>query len=401
MDSIKQTLLDGMTDVIGWRRMLHQHPELSHREYRTAAFVSEQLTSYGIEVKTGCGAWDGGPGAVVGLLRGGHPGPTVALRADMDALPMQDEKEVPYRSQVAGVMHACGHDAHTANLLGVARALGAHREQLHGNVKFIFQHAEETHPGGAKFLVDEGVLDDVDVIYGVHLWSLFPLGEVHCSGGAVMATAEEFVIRVQGKGGHAAQPHLCVDALLIGAQMALNLQTIVSRSIDPIESCVVTVGSIHAGSSFNVIADTCEIKGTVRTFNEAERDVAERRLREIAEHTAAMHGATAEVLYKGGFCSVINDRDEAARCRKVSAEWFGVEKSKPLKPIMAGEDFAFYLQERPGCFMFVGARNEQTGCHFEHHHPKFDLDERSFEYAALLLIGMTLDYMDEYRRRHA
>ncbi len=385
------------TEVIQWRRMLHQFPEVSHNEHKTSRFIAEQLRSFGIEVTTGVGKWQDGPGAVIGYLRGGHDGPTVALRADMDALPIRDEKTVAYRSQVTGVMHACGHDGHTANLLGVAKTFAAHREHLRGHIKFIFQHAEETYPGGAKMLVDAGVLDDVDVIYGVHLWSQFKTGEIHCAAGEIMATAEEFLIEIQGKGGHAAQPHMSVDALVVGAQLVLNLQTIVSRSIDPIESCVVTVGSLQAGQNFNVIADTCTLKGTVRTFRESTRALAEQRVKAIALHTGSLFGADVRVDYKGGFSSVVNDTHEADRCKQVVQKVFGRGRYKELRPIMAGEDFAFYLEKKPGCFMFVGARNEEKECIHDHHHPKFDFDENALVDAAKLLVSMTLDY---FRQEH-
>ncbi len=397
MDAMFAMLDRIMPEIVTWRRMLHQQPEVSHQEHKTAAFIANTLRSFGfIEVTEGVGRYKDGPGAVIGLLRGGAPGPTVALRADIDALPLPDEKTVEYRSQVEGTMHACGHDGHTANLLGVAKVFIEHRHALRGNVKFIFQHAEETYPGGAKMLVDAGVLDDVDVIYGIHLWSLFPTGEVHCAAGEIMATAEEFEIDIVGRGGHAAQPHNSVDALLVGAQTVLNLQTIVSRNIDPIESCVVTIGVIEAGENFNIIADRCKIKGTVRTFIEPVRALAERRVREIAEQTAALYGATAHVDYKGGFSSVVNDEYESLRCLRVSADLFGKPRTRKLKPIMAGEDFAFYLEQKPGCFMFVGAGNEAKQCHYDHHNRKFDFDEDALPTAGRLLIGMVLDYMREH-----
>jgi amidohydrolase len=240
------------------------------------------------------------------------------------------------------------------------------------------------------------VLDEVDVIYGIHLWSLFPTGEIHCAPGEIMATAEEFQIEIQGRGGHAAQPHKSVDALLTGAQLVLNLQTIVSRNMDPIESCVVTIGQMQSGKNFNIIADTCSIKGTVRTFKESMRALAERRVHEIATHTAALYGATATVDYKGGFSSVVNDEYEAARCTRVSTSLFGKERTRTLKPIMAGEDFAFYLEKKPGCFIFVGAGNQAKECVYDHHHPKFDFDEDALPIAGRLMIAMVLDYMNDH-----
>lgn len=374
--------------MVEWRRHLHRFPELSFQEKQTSAFVARLLTEWGIEVRTNVGGY-----GVVGKIAGLHPGPTVALRADMDALPIQDEKACAYTSSVPGVMHACGHDAHTAALLGAAKLFSENRDRLHGNVVFLFQPAEEVSPGGAKPMIEEGALDGVDVIYGVHLWTPFPAGYVYSASGPVMAAADEFVIHIRGKGGHAGLPHETVDSIVIGSQLVVNLQTVVSRSIDPTEPCVISVGKIQAGTGFNVIAETCTITGTVRSFHTKTRDRIVERMRTICEATATMFGAEIKLDYKNGYPPVVNHPDEAERFQRVASELFGSEQVRRSPLIMAGEDFAYYVQRIPGCFIFVGAGNEAQGIAAPHHHPKFDIDESAMLQACKLLIGMTENYM--------
>ncbi|MFD0697191.1 M20 family metallopeptidase [Paenibacillus sp. GCM10027628] len=375
-------------EMVGWRRYLHQNPELSFHEYRTAEFVANHLRSWGIEVRTQVGG-----NGVVGLLRGTGQGPTVALRADMDALPIQDEKNSAYRSLVSGVMHACGHDAHTSTLLGIAKVASQHREKLKGNLVFLFQHAEETTPGGANAMIQDGALEGVDAVFGVHLWTPFPVGHVFAKAGPMMAAPDEFTIRIQGKGGHGGLPHQAVDSIHVGSQLVVNLQSIVSRQVDPVEPCVVSIGSFHAGSSFNVIAETSTLSGTVRTFNSGlQKDVKE-RMERITDSTCRMFQASYVFDYKMGYPPVVNDMNEAERFFKVGTELFGEEAVHESPLIMAGEDFSYYLHQKPGCYMFVGAGNEEAGIIHPHHHPKFDIDERSMLNSARLLLGMALDYM--------
>lgn len=388
--NLEQKLEQRFADIVAWRRHLHMHPELSYREQETARFVAEHLIAMGIETRSGVGGY-----GVVGKLRGGLPGPTVALRADMDALPIQDEKRVEYASQVPGVMHACGHDAHTASLLGVASLLSDCREELRGDVVFLFQPAEEVCPGGARAMIADGALEGVDVVYGVHLWTPFPVGGIYTGAGPIMAAPDEFVIRITGKGGHGALPHETVDSIVVGAHLIVNLQTIASRSINPADPCVVSVGSLHAGTSFNVIAETCVISGTVRTFLPEVKRRVKQRIEEIAAHTCATFGATCELEYVDGYPAVVNDAGEAQRGLRVAERLFGVEHAKPLPLIMAGEDFSYYLQEVPGCFLFVGAGNPDKGADAPHHHPKFDIDEDAMKRSVLLLAGLCLDYQNE------
>ncbi|QGQ96961.1 amidohydrolase [Paenibacillus psychroresistens] len=375
--------------MIQWRRYLHQHPELSYQESQTAAFVAGHLQQLGLQVQA-----DVGGHGVIGLLVGDLPGPTVALRADMDALPIQDEKTNEYASQVPGVMHACGHDAHTSTLLGLAYIFSEMRSTLAGSIKFIFQPAEEVSPGGALPLIQNGVLDDVDVIFGVHLWTPFPVGKVYSKAGPFMAAADEFSVEIQGKGGHGGLPHETIDSVMIGAQLVTSLQTIVSRNVNPTEPAVVSVGSIHAGKSFNVIAERCSLLGTVRTFNSEVRDQIQKRMKDMSHSICEAYGASCEFDYKVGYPPVSNHAKEAERFFKVGKEIFGSEATLESPLIMAGEDFAYYLQKVPGIFMFVGAGNADKGVWAPHHHPSFDIDEESMRNAALLLAGMALDYFE-------
>ncbi|UQZ87226.1 N-acyl-L-amino acid amidohydrolase [Paenibacillus konkukensis] len=370
-------------EMVGWRRYLHQHPELSYQETETAAYVARHLREWGLDVETGVGG-----GGVVGRLRGGAEGPTIALRADMDALPIQDEKTCEFASKVKGVMHACGHDAHTATLLGVAKIMAEHREEWKGNMVFLFQHAEELSPGGAHAMIEQGALEGVDFVYGIHLWTPFPVGTVYSKPGAMMAAADEFEITIKGKGGHGGLPHETIDSIAVASHLVVNLQTIVSRSVDPTQPCVVSVGSFHSGTGFNVIAEKAVLIGTVRTFDPELRMQVKERLETYVEQTCRMFGADHAVEYKLGYPPVVNDAGEVERFYRAGASVAPVQTS-PL--IMAGEDFAYYLHHRKGCFMFVGAGNPELGITHPHHHPKFDIDESSMAIAAKLFISMAAD----------
>ncbi|MEX1030643.1 MAG: amidohydrolase [Paenibacillaceae bacterium] len=378
-------------DMVRYRRQLHENPELSYQEHHTSTFIRALLESWGIEIIQGA------PGtAVIGRIVSERSGPTVALRADIDALPIQDQKQCAYSSKVSKVMHACGHDAHTAVLLELAHWFTDHPEDWSGQILFVFQHAEEVCPGGAIGIVGSGVLDQVDVMYGVHLWTPFPVGHVYGAAGSVMAAADEFEIVVTGKGGHGGLPHTAIDSVLVGSHLVVNLQSIVSRSVNPTEPCVVSVGVIQAGTAFNIIADQCLLKGTVRTFNEEVRLEVRARLALIVKETAAMFGAQAVLEYRDGYPSVINDANEAIRFNDAATAVFGAEHVHEAPRLMAGEDFSYYLQKIKGCYMFVGAGNVEKGIIYPHHHPQFDIDEEAMEQAAILLGTMTLDYMQEF-----
>jgi len=372
-------------DLVQFRRDLHMYPELSFQEVNTPRKIADTLRALGLEVKTGVGG-----NGVVGLLRGGKPGKTVALRADFDALPIQDEKEVAYKSRIPGVMHACGHDVHTAALLGVARVLGEVKEELEGNVVFIHQFAEEKLPGGAMSMIEDGCLDGVDVIYGAHVWSTDPIGTVGVGEGPLMAASDFFEIEIFGKGGHGAYPHLAVDPLVVGSQLVLNLQQIVSRCVNPLKPAVVTVGSIHGGQAANVIPHSVTITGTVRSFDEDVRDLIEESIRQITLSTCEGAGATSRLEYTRGYPALVNHAKETKKIEELAKTLVGEENVKRMEPVMGGEDFSYYLQKVPGTFFFVGGQNQEIGASYPHHHPKFDVDERSMLTIGKLFISAVL-----------
>jgi amidohydrolase len=381
-------LENNYNELIAWRRHLHQHPELSFEEKNTSTFIAEQLKSFDIEVRTNVGG-----NGVLGFLQGGEPGRTIAFRADFDALPIQDEKETPYKSKVPGVMHACGHDGHTSTLLGVARVLSKFRSELKGSLVFIFQHAEEKPPGGAKFMIEDGCLDNVEAVYGVHLSSEIPLGRIGLKEGPAMAAVDAFTIKVQGKGGHGARPHTTVDSIVVGSQIVSGLQQIVSRRINPIQSAVVTVGIFQAGTAFNVIADKARIEGTVRTFDKQVRQQIEDEIRIIVKGLCEASHAQYDIDYLNGYPPLINAKLESDRVRGIIGDVFGPETFLELQPVMGAEDFAYYLEKKPGAFIHVGARNDDEKTHYPHHHPRFDFDERAMLKSAKVFLALAVDYL--------
>lgn len=372
-------------EMVERRRYLHQHPELSFHEVETPNYIASRLEELGIEVRRNVG----GRG-VVGTIRGGKPGKTVALRADFDALPIQDEKTVDYRSTVPGVMHACGHDGHTATLLAVAEVLASQKEQLTGNVVLIHQHAEEVVPGGAREMIADGCLEGVDVIFGTHLWSTTTLGTIGTRVGPVMAAADKFELTLFGRGGHGAKPHETIDAVVLGATIVKELQSIVSRRLDPLQQAVLTIGTLHAGNTFNVIADRAQLTGTVRTFDEtvAQKIVSEmeRTIKGICDAA----GATYTFHYETGYPAVINDLVETRFLEAVARDVIGDTSVFEIDPTMGGEDFAYYLKEVPGTFFFTGAGDAS---HYPHHHPRFDFEEPAMVDAAKILVEATLRYL--------
>lgn len=374
--------------IIAWRRHLHQHPELSFQETNTPAFIAEQLAGFDIEVKTGVGG-----NGVVGYLQGGEPGPTIAFRADFDALPIQDEKETPYKSTVPGVMHACGHDGHTAALLGVARVLGKFRSELRGNVRFLFQHAEEKPPGGAKFMIEDGCLDGVDAVYGIHLSSDIPYGLAGLREGPAMAAADAFEVTIAGKGGHGAKPHTTVDPILIGSQIVVGLQQIVSRRVSPVQSAVVTVGMFQGGTAFNVIPNKVSLAGTVRTFDKELRESIKEEIGSVINGLCAAYHAKPEIRYTYGYPALVNAKEETARAQKLIRLALGEDSFLELEQAMGAEDFAYYLEHRPGAFIHVGARNEDERTQYPHHHPRFDIDERALLQSGKLFLAIAADYL--------
>jgi len=380
---MNETVKQQFEDMVQWRRTLHQHPELSYQERETANFVAEKLESFGIEVRSGLGGH-----GLIGTVRGALPGRVIALRADMDALPIQEENDVPYRSTRNGVMHACGHDGHTATLLEVARYFADRKEILEGEIRLLFQASEEVCPGGARPMIDNGALDGVDAIYGVHLWTPIPVGTVASVGGPMMASTDEFFIDITGRGGHGGMPHEAVDSVIAASALVMQLQTVVSRSVDPLRPAVLSIGTINGGTAQNVVAEKTRITGTVRTFDESTRALIRRRIESMSVQVAEAYGASANVDYLVGYPALVNDSQEAKRFFEVAPKVLPDFKVETATPLMPAEDFAYYLQERPGCFMLVGAGNAEKGFIYPHHHPRFDFDEAAMMAAASLLIGM-------------
>jgi len=358
--------------VVADRRYLHQHPELGMQEENTSRFVAERLREFGIETTTGVAKT-----GVVGLLHGKGPGKTVLLRADMDALPMDELNDVPYKSQTPGVMHACGHDAHTAMLLGVARLLSERREEFVGTVKFIFQPSEEAPPGGAKPMIAAGVMENphVDAAFGVHIGQDLPVGTIGVCAGPMNAASDGFVATIKGVGGHAARPHGGVDPIVVAAQCIGALQTLVSREVNPLRQAVITVGSLHAGTVSNVIPEEAIMKATVRTFDAGVRQHLAERIPALLKGIAAAMRAEADVQYRFGYPALVNDPEMTELVRGVARELVGPEKTIEREPGMGGEDMAYFLQEVPGCFFRIGSRNPERGLVYGHHQQRFDIDD--------------------------
>lgn len=383
MNDLKQYIVKRSEELFekirGYREHLHRHPELSYQEFETMKFVSGRLTELGIEHQAGVG----GTG-VVGIIRSSqHPDdmPAVGLRADMDALPIREENEVPYKSVVDGVMHACGHDVHTSVLLGAAEILNELKEQLPHPVKLIFQPGEEKNPGGASLMIRDGVLNKpaVKSIYALHVFPDFPVGRTGFKGGLYMASCDEVYITVHGKGGHGATPHQCVDPIAIGAELILNLQTIISRKCDPKIPCVLSFGHFEALGATNVIPSKAVLKGTFRTMNEAWRAEAlqliEKQVRAIVEG----NGGELEIEISKGYPFLENDEQLTEELKRKAIDLLGENNVEDLPIRLTAEDFSFYAQEIPACFFRIGVRNEQKGILFGVHHPRFDIDAEALK----------------------
>lgn len=374
-------------EVIDTRRDFHAHPEIGFHEVRTSGIVADRLRALDIEVKTGVAKT-----GVVGLLRGGQPGPTVLLRADMDCLPITEANEVDYKSQNPGFMHACGHDAHTAMLLGVARVLAAKRATLRGSVKFIFQPAEED-PGGAELMIAEGVLEDphVDACFGLHVWNDFPCGQVGVLDGPCMANTGVWTARIIGKGGHGAAPESTVDPIVAGAHCVTALQSVVSRNVDPLEPAVVTVGMFHAGQAMNIIPTEAVLTGTFRSFNDESHALLEKRIEEVVRGTAGALGATVDWDYHRGYPATINNPEMCDLVRAAAADVVGVENVLRPNPTMGGEDMAYFLRERPGCFFWLGSAPAEDS--FPGHNPRFNIDENCLALGVRIMVGVVEPYL--------
>ena len=385
INKINQTIEEHFSEMVEIRRYLHQHPELSFKEYKTAAFIANYYDKLGIPYRKNVGG-----NGVIATLTGGLPGKTIAFRADFDALPIHDEKDVPYRSQVDGVMHACGHDGHTAILLTLAKVLQKFQDQLPGNVVFLHQHAEERTPGGARSMIDDGALDNVDVVFGAHLWATEELGVLQTSKNVLMAGADRFEITIQGKGGHGAVPHQTKDAVVIGAEIVLSLQKIISRQLDPLATAVLTIGKFDAGNDFNIIADQAKLIGTVRYLQQDVQTQMMNDMERIINGICLSHGCSYEMDYEKGYPPLINHETEAEVVRQAASKIEDLKMVEEIQPMMSSEDFSYYLLEKPGAYFFIGAK--KAGHDYPHHHPKFDFDERVMPMIAKTFAQTYLDY---------
>jgi len=374
-------------EIIDNRRDFHKHPELGFKEHRTAKVIAEKLQSYGIVVRTGIGKT-----GVIGDLRGKGNGKTIALRSDMDALPVQETGNVSYKSNNDGIMHACGHDGHMAMLLGAAKILSQQKSELNGNVRFIFQPAEEGE-GGARYMIADGCLEFVDEIYGMHLWNYQPYGEIGVKSGAIMAAADIFDITIIGIGGHGAMPQGTVDAIVTASNLIMSLQTVVSRSTDPLESTVITIGKIEGGHGFNVIADEVRLRGTTRSMTEENRQMIKTRMREIIDGVAKSTGATIKMNYQNGYPSTINNSIATEKVRQSALK---IIEDGVIEPYltMGAEDFSYYLQKIPGCFFFIGsAPPNAKPMSVPHHCSHFDIDERALLVGTSMFVQLITDQL--------
>jgi amidohydrolase len=370
--------------IVAWRRDFHQHPEVAFEEKRTSEVIRKFLESLGLQVSA-CGGL-----GLRAVLEGRPGGKTVALRADMDALPLVEEGDKEYISLNKGAAHACGHDGHVAILMGVAKVLSAHKNELPGRVVFLFQPAEELPPGGAIDMVKDGALNGVDAVFGLHLWQGMPTGKVAALGGPMMAQADNFTIMVKGRGGHGSMPHLARDSILAASEIVVASQSIVSRNVDPLKPAVVSFGMVQGGTVNNIIPTTVTLKGTVRTFDPKVQALIEGRLKTVAETAAQTFGAEAQLEYVIGYPVVVNDPAMTELALDVARKTLGPERILVMDPVMGGEDFAYFLQKVPGAFIFFGAGDGRT---FPHHHPGFDIDEKALPEAALLMTRIALEFL--------
>lgn len=389
MIDFKQEASDLFDELVARRRDLHQHPETAFEEVRTSNIVAEELTKLGLEVQRGVGKT-----GVVAMLEGNGDGPTVLVRADMDALPIQELNERDYVSQTAGKMHACGHDGHTTIALGVAKVLTKHKEKLNGRVKFVFQPAEEIAQG-AKAMISDGVLNDPkpDVSLGLHLWNPLPVGQVGVAEGATMAGSSTFTINLEGRGGHGAQPHVTIDPVVCAAQLVIAFQTIVARNVNPEDTAVVSVTQIHTGDAHNVIPQKAMLNGTMRTYKKEVRDLLSRRMEEITAGICQAMGCHYDIEIHHSTIPLYNNPDVTRKLMPMFADLFGEENLRHDARTMGGEDMAFLMDDIPGMFFFVGSANAEKDLAYGHHHPRFDFDEQALPLGVAALSAAVAEYL--------
>ncbi len=386
IDKLKKEAEGLASQLVTWRRDFHRHPETAFEEHWTSSVLRKFLEDHDIPVqamaKTG----------LRGVLKGKPGGKTVALRADIDALPLKEEGDKEYISENPGAAHACGHDGHMAILMGAIELLCRRKENFEGDVVFLFQPSEERIPGGAKLMIEEGALEGVDAIFGLHLWQLLATGVVGLVKGAMMAQPDKFTIRIHGKGGHGSMPHQTVDPILVASHLVVNIQSIASRNVDPLKPVVVSFGTIEGGTIYNIIPEEVVLTGTVRSFEAGVQELSENRLKEITDATCAAFGANADFVYEKGYPPVVNEESMVDFVAHTACGIFGEDKVQDIAPVMGGEDFAYFLQEVPGAFLFFGMGDGMT---FPHHHPAFDIDEKALPKATLLMTALALEYLGQ------
>ncbi len=388
--SLRQKIYEMKDWLIEIRREIHMYPELGFEEVRTSRLVSDWLERFGLEVQKGIA----GTG-VIGLLRGKSAGKTVAIRADMDALPIEELNPVPYASKIKGKMHACGHDAHVAILLGVARIFSSFRDRVKGNIKWIFQPAEEGG-GGGKRMVEEGVLENphVDVIFGAHMFPQIEIGKVGICEGKALASADRFTIKVVGRSGHAASPHLAKDPILVSGHLITQIHCIVSREVDPLESAVITIGRVNGGSAFNIIPDEVELLGTVRALSPEIREKMRKRIEEIVRGVTQSFGVAYRFEYEYGYPVLINEPEMIQLVSSACVKGIGKENVVEVQPSMGAEDFAFYLEKVPGAFFRLGIRNESKGIVHPYHNSRFDIDEDVLPFGVEMFVRIIDQFLE-------
>lgn len=387
---IEKLTQENYNELVRIRRHFHMYPELSFQEVQTPAYIAEYLRELGLDVQEGIG----GRG-VVGRLIIDESLPTVALRADFDALPIEDAKDVPYKSTVPGVMHACGHDAHTAVVLTTARILAQHRDELTGNIVFIFQHAEEVDPGGAIQMIADGCLDGVDAIFGQHVTSSLDVGTIGYKYGIATGMPDDFTVRIHGRGAHASKPHIAIDPVAAAINFCNQLQYVVTRKSKPMEPVVLSITMFNGGHQHNVIPDVVTVGGTIRTFTPEAQNVMITELKKCLEGLVTTTGVSYDLDYMKGYPPVINDTDKTNIVLESAKEISTVKETKELEPDLGGEDFSYYLQRVPGTFYYTGTRNPNFKADYPHHHAKFDVDEKGLVNAVSVMLKSVFKFFEK------
>ena len=377
--------------VQDWRRYFHKHPELSNEEFETTNTLAKELGSMGVEVHVDTERGIG----LIGIIHGAKSGKAIALRADIDALPVHEHNTVDYKSDVEGKMHACGHDGHMAILLGAAKMLMSMKDRIEGDVYLVFQPAEETGAGAPDFIKFGDWYDKVDAIFGGHVWIDLPAGLVSVEEGPRMAASSQITINVKGKQGHGAQPHQAVDAIVVASAIVMNLQTVVSRNVSALDSLVLTIGNIHSGSEWNFIPGEAKMGGTIRFFDPDQEEYYVESIRRVVEHTAEAYGATATLEYVKKVPPTINDHESSELAERVVIDTLGKDKLSKMRKVMPGEDFAWYLRDKPGCFAFIGIQNPDIEATYDHHNNRFNMDDSVLSAASAAYAEYAIAWLQE------